>query len=613
MARAPSPATAWRLCALTCLAMTLLSLLPQFHLWFVRGRNWNGTYATLQGDEFLYSAYVNALAQERPRRNDPFIGRDSVAQSPLPESSFSVQFIPAYLVAIPARVFGVSASTLFIVLLALAGLFSSLSLYWFLNQVTDDQRFAALGVVLVLCCGALAGGQGLAGLFFKHDRSAFMPFLRRYQPAAILPVFFCFGSFMWQTLTAPTRRRSLVASALAGLSMAVLVFSYLYLWTAAYAWFACVALLWLMLAVPAERWTRIVALAVTGVIAFASLLPYVILIAHRSSSLADAQILLRTHRPDVFHVPEVIGLAILLVIVMAIRRKRIKKGDPRVIFALSLSLLPFILFNQQVLTGRSMQPVHFDYYVTNYAVLISVVILASILARNISRRALLAIAALCFVWGLVEIGLVAMARAPSDVADDQVVPVLLRLKQLSRTDGTFDDLHTHGKTRARVFSPQVDVMRLLPTWSSQGTLLGAGALDFGSASDVERKNLLFTQLYYSGAAPQTFRSFLEQRGSQPYMNFYALSVMFGDERFLPIFSLRSDPIQPAEIDEAVAAYKLYVDAYSETNVLQYPLTYLVDCGNAASDLTRIDRWYRRDNAEEFGSCKLSRLTLRTGE
>jgi len=106
--------TKWKWCAAASAAIMLLALIPQIHLWFVRGRDWNGAYATLQGDEFLYSAYINALIDGRPRRNDPFAGQDNRPVSPLPESSFSIQFMPAYWIAVPARVFGVSASTAFI-------------------------------------------------------------------------------------------------------------------------------------------------------------------------------------------------------------------------------------------------------------------------------------------------------------------------------------------------------------------------------------------------------------------------------------------------------------------------------------------------------------------
>src|SRR6266536_3735735 len=117
----------WKWCAMTCLAMVLLSLMPQIHLWFVRGRDWNGAYVSSQGDEFLYSAYINALIDGRTRKNDPFAGRDSTQSAPLPESTFSIQFVPAYVIAWPARAFGVSASTAFIVLIAAAALCASLS------------------------------------------------------------------------------------------------------------------------------------------------------------------------------------------------------------------------------------------------------------------------------------------------------------------------------------------------------------------------------------------------------------------------------------------------------------------------------------------------------
>src|SRR5882724_5164584 len=115
-----------KLGAIAATAILLLSLMPQIHFWLVRGKEWHGAYATLQGDEFLYSGYINALIDGRPRRNDPFAGRDSTPTSPLPESTFSIQFIPAFVIAWLARAGGASASTAFIVLIAVAGLLASL-------------------------------------------------------------------------------------------------------------------------------------------------------------------------------------------------------------------------------------------------------------------------------------------------------------------------------------------------------------------------------------------------------------------------------------------------------------------------------------------------------
>src|SRR5258705_5765283 len=125
MRPSPSNVGSFKWCALAATAITVLSLLPQIHFCFMRGSQWNGAYTILQTDELLYSAYVNALIDGRPRRNDPATGKNDIPQAPLPETLFSIQFIPAYAIALPARAFGVSASTAFIALNVAAGLLAS--------------------------------------------------------------------------------------------------------------------------------------------------------------------------------------------------------------------------------------------------------------------------------------------------------------------------------------------------------------------------------------------------------------------------------------------------------------------------------------------------------
>src|SRR5262249_52121545 len=124
MNQSPNATTKWKYCGVVCLTISFLSLLPQIHLWTVRGKEWHGAYVVSQGDEIFYSAYVNALINGRTRKNDPFGARDSSGSEPLPESIFSIQFLPAYVVAVPARMLGISASVAFIVLAGMAALAS---------------------------------------------------------------------------------------------------------------------------------------------------------------------------------------------------------------------------------------------------------------------------------------------------------------------------------------------------------------------------------------------------------------------------------------------------------------------------------------------------------
>src|ERR1700704_228998 len=137
----------WKWTLWAGVAVTLLSFFPQFLMWGSRGAQWNGSYAELHGDEWVYSAYVQALIDGRPRRNDPYTGRDDRPGNPQPESLFSIQFLPAYLIAIPARALGISSSTAFIIFGVLGPFFAYLAVFWLIANVIKDRRLAAAGAV----------------------------------------------------------------------------------------------------------------------------------------------------------------------------------------------------------------------------------------------------------------------------------------------------------------------------------------------------------------------------------------------------------------------------------------------------------------------------------
>ena len=591
--------------------MVFLSVLPQLHLWVVRGRDWNGAYVSLQGDEPFYSGYLNALMDGRTRRNDPYAGKDSTPALPLPESTFSIQFVPAYVISFLAKTSGVSASTAFIVLLGVSGLLASLSVFWFLNSLMGDRRLAAAGTLFVLCLGGMAGGHGLLGLLLKSDLSMpSLPFLRRYQPAAAFPLFFVFNVFVWQALTIRYRRSARVRTLLAGLTLAVLILSYLYLWTAAAAWLTCVGLLWLYF--RRADWRRLLEVMLTiGATTILALVPYAYLISHRAATLDEQQTLGVSHRPDLLRIPEILGVLIILVLVMSVRRHRIHRSEPPVIFAASLALLPFVVFNQQILTGKTMQPYHYDAFVVNYSVLVGLLMTVALLWKPVPARALVWIAALTFSWGVVEVGLLARYQSvPAAVVNDRIVPVLRRLNELSKQDGTLAGLRTEGSAPALVFSPQLGVTVLLPTWTSQGTLLDIGGLDFGSTTREERKEFFYLHLYYSKADLDALRRALAGVPDDESMNYYARAVIFGHDRVVPALSLHFQPIQPEEIEQEIRAYQAYADSFSRAQALKRPIAYAVIPANGKFDSTNLDRWYERDSGERVGAYMLYRLKLR---
>jgi hypothetical protein len=556
---------------------------------------------------------MNSLLEGRTRRNDPYGAKDDHPTARLSESTFSIQFIPPYVITFLARPFGASASTVMIALLAIGALLASTALYWLLNSVTGNQQIAAVGTLFVLCLGGLAGGHALVGLLVKTADLSMpsLPFLRRYQPSASFPFLMVFIGLVWHALTAHRKRRVIFAALLAGITLGLLIFSYLYLWTAAAAWLVTVGLLWFLLRRD-DRRNLLLALTTTGAIATLVFIPYIYLVSNRPASLDEQQTLTLTHRPDLLRIPEILGVLILIILFVAIRRRKVERSDSRVVFAASLSLLPLVVFNQQILTGRAMQPYHYAAFVVNYTVLAGLLITATLWWKHVPRRALLWVAALSFMWGLVEVGLPSrVTTVPQAVASDQIVPVLRRLKELSRQDGTLEDLRTKGNASTIVFSPQLTLSVLEPAWTSQPTLLDIGGLDFGSVTRDERKEYFYMHLYYSRADIENLRKALKGAPEDPGMNYYARAVLFGHERIVPALAAEFKPIQDEEIEQEIRAYQNYANAFSLTQARKRPLTYVVSQTDSNFDFSNIDRWYERDSGERVGNYVLYRVKLKS--
>src|ERR1044072_4803131 len=239
----------WRWGVIAAFAVTILALYPQLHFWIASGSWASGAYAHVEGvgDEVAYSAYVNALINGRPRLSDPYTGHDERPGQPQPESLFSIQFVPAYIIALPARALGLTASNAFSELMLIAAFSAMLMIFWLIASVTGNSRLAAVGAIVVLCLGTTISGHGhIVALFGFKPLYNFLPFLRRYQPSATFPLFFMLCALVWRALVCAGKGAAFTSALAAGLGFALLIFSYFYLWTAAAAWLVCVALLWVV-------------------------------------------------------------------------------------------------------------------------------------------------------------------------------------------------------------------------------------------------------------------------------------------------------------------------------------------------------------------------------
>jgi hypothetical protein len=597
----------WKWGVWGALAITILSVYPQLVMWSVRGREWNGSFAEVDGDEWAYSAYIQALIDGRPRRNDPYTGRDERPGHPVPESLFSIQFVPAYAIAGPAHLVGASSSTAFIAVAVLAPFFSCLAIFWLIANVIKDHRLAAVGSVVVLSFGALAAGQGVVHLLTSSSGYSSFLFLRRYEPLAPFPLFFVFCVFVWKMLTAEERFR-IACSMVAGLTLGLLIFSYFYLWTSAMAWFMCTALLWVV-GRPKELRKSAGSFATVLMLALGALAPYALLLSRRSVTMDSGQKLALSHAPDLLRIPEVLGFGVIILIIFSALRGRVDWRAPESLFAASFALTPFVVFNQQVITGRSLQPFHYEIFIANYVALLGAVLAIATVWRKphamehpVHQRVLARLLFVAILWALIEVVAPTKLIVRISQFTDRATAICQRLGQLAKSDKALT--YTGGPDpRLLVLASDDKLALILPTFAPHA-LLWESHFEFLDLHPNERRERFYKYLYYTGVDERRFGKELGQR-----MSTFAAAA-FGHERVMPSQSVLAKPITGEEIANEVASYQAYASSFAREKASQHLLSYVIVPADGSIDLSNLDRWYERDKGDQVGDHILYRVQLR---
>ena len=603
----------WKWGVFASIAILLLILFPQISLWLQTGSNWQGSYAVLHTDEVAYSAYVNALINGKERRYDPYTGRENSKDVPQAESLFSIQFFPSYLIAVPARILGISASSAFIWLTAISSFLSTLAIFWLIKSLTGDARLAAAGAIFVLCFGAFIATYGEIRVYLEDYLGQgagliAVPFTRRYQPAGVFPIFVGFFCLVWHVLTTERRRVAVVCAIAAGLSFAVLVFSYFYLWTAAAAWIICLALLSFMF--RRQLWKRsLMLLLVIGVFAITAIIPYLNLLSQRAESLDSTQALTFTHLPDLFRPCELLGVLLAIIIGYNIWRGFCNIKEHLTLFALSFALLPLILFNQQLVTGLSLQPIHYELYAANYIVLIAIVITISLIAQTqfkqkISNRILIYIAILSLGWGFIEITGLTKRSAELMKIDEGSMVVLNRLKVFGISDPANSANGKNDGFVPSVLAANVDQADILPTVAPQAVLWSPHISVFSGLKPDEGKERFYQYIYFTGTSEKELAEAIGKN------QFEVMAAIFGYERALPALTINSKPISNQEKLDEIHHFTEYGRNFMREQAAKYNLSYLITYADDEPNLSNLDRWFERDNGQILGKYKLYRVKLR---
>ncbi|HEX8637887.1 MAG TPA: hypothetical protein VF692_07495, partial [Pyrinomonadaceae bacterium] len=547
-----------------------------------------------------------ALIDGRPRRNDPYTGRDDDVDAAQPESLFSIQFFPAYLAAVPSRALGLSASEVMPVISVFSAFFTALALFWLIVSVTGDDYFAFVGTLVVVVGSAAIIGLGAINGFYENGVAyPFFPFLRRYIPSVAFPFLFAFFACLWNGLSAANDRRRGVFSAAASLCFAALVFSYFYVWTAAAAVFFGLMLFVLIFKTENQR-RDLFFLAITGAFCLLALAPYWFFLSNRDETMDKAQLLVYTRQPDLLRGIAVIGYFVLTATAFALWRKHLALSDRKAFFIAALALSPLLVFNQQVLTARSLQPFHYEFYVINYVVLLAIVLICAVFRqnffdrKNVFARILLAfIGIAAIVWGGIEARETTVFWDSMNVQRDEAMPVNRRLRELANGDVEI----AKRETTLNLEPLQADSQ---PTVAPQALLWARHQHVFaGLHSWEESKRRYYQMLYYSDLDEKWLRASLS--GCK---NIEACMALFGWDRFNARLSANARPLTAPEIAAEVQNFARYVREFAEREARTPLLSYVVVDADAGDSLENLDRWYQRDEGENLGRYTLYRVRLR---
>jgi hypothetical protein len=319
-----------------------------------------------------------------------------------------------------------------------------------------------------------------------------------------------------------------------------------------------------------------------------------------------AQLLVFTRRPDLLRPIEIIGYVVLTAAALALWRRFTTLEDRKAYFIAAFSLAPLLVFNQQIFTGRSLQPFHYEFYVVNYVVLLAIVLIAAVFwQRFATQRKTVSIVVLSILslsaifWGYVEARETTVFWDSINVRRDEAMPVNQYLRELA---GARIE-NARRQTTLNLEPLQADSQ---PTVAPQAVLWARHQHVFAGLENwEENKRRYYKMLYYSDLSDQWLR-----RSLTGCRDIEACMALFGWDRFNARLSAAARPLTPGEIETEVNNYARFSREFSLADAENPQLSFLVIDNEAKNKLTNLDLWYVRGQIRSFGRYSLYELKIR---
>jgi hypothetical protein len=294
----------------------------------------------------------------------------------------------------------------------------------------------------------------------------------------------------------------------------------------------------------------------------------------------------------------------LLILLAGVWRKRIGLKEPLTLFAAAFALTPLIVFNQQTITGRSLQPIHYEVFIGNYVALLALVLSIVAWSTNFSLPKSaqrhtkvhtphwlpLVVSCAALAWGFYEAKVTAAVLDEANLHRDRAWPALRRLGADCRM----------GQT---VFTSDFVLADELPTVAPCGVLWARHLQIFTGVSWDVGKERFYQQLYWMALDEDWLEAQLRAR------QFVVVYALFGWGRLSNRLVTNPQPLTDEEITTEVSRYAAFRANFNHEAAARAPLSHVVIPAQETFP-PRLAQFYERDAGTQVGPYLLYRVQLR---
>lgn len=227
-----------------------------------------------------------------------------------------------------------------------------LLIYSFVFLISKRKQIALSGASVLLFADSILGFSGLSAMLYGVSPDNFLRLARPVNPAMIYIFLFSFLISFWVFY----RDKKWIFGVASVIFLGLNFYNYFYTWTYLYAFGA---LLLLLLAIKKE-WREVFRIGAVFLGALIVATPY-FLNAYRASLFPTFEEVGLRNGLILTHQPLFIGLtsiAVLLVFLFFFPRE----DKDKYLFGLAIVLTPFVTLNQQILTGKIVEPDHYHWF-----------------------------------------------------------------------------------------------------------------------------------------------------------------------------------------------------------------------------------------------------------